>query len=50
MYGTVLFEAAFHKDEKPDFLSIVIDCVNKDFPEKLSIFKAFEKQFFGTEE
>ena len=29
MYGTVLFESAYRKDEKPDFLEIVIDCVNK---------------------
>ena len=43
MYGTVLFEAAFRKDEKPDFLEIVINCVNKEFPDKLLIFKSFEK-------
>ena len=29
MYGTVLFEASYKKDTKPDFLEIVINSCNK---------------------
>eukprot|EP00828_Plagiopyla_frontata_P011693 TRINITY_DN1649_c0_g1_i10.p2 TRINITY_DN1649_c0_g1~~TRINITY_DN1649_c0_g1_i10.p2 ORF type:complete len:209 (-),score=54.94 TRINITY_DN1649_c0_g1_i10:223-849(-) len=50
MYGTVLFEAAYKKDEKPDFLEIVINQCDKPFSEKVILFKQFEKEFSNIDE
>ena len=50
MYGTVLFESAYRKEEKPDYLEIIINSCDKTFEEKLVIFKTFEKQFANIEE
>jgi len=43
MYGTVLFESAYRKEENQEFLEIVINSVDQSFTEKLLIFKSLEK-------